>query len=178
MIPRLLAAAFLAWAVGFMVFGAMLPQPAGDVKADAIVVPTGAAGRIERGLELLRDKQADSMLISGVDPEVKPEEFRAEYEVSKQLHDCCITLGYRAADTRGNGIEAGDWLAEREAKTVRLVTSNWHMQRAAYELDWHANPDLLIIEDAVPSRLGAGGLLWEYNKLLYSIVRHWVDDGF
>lgn len=177
MIIRLIAIAFLAWAVGFLAFGAMLPEPAGKMKADAIVVPTGAAGRIERGLEVLRDGQAKEMLISGVDPEVKPGEFRAEYEVSERLLDCCITLGYRAADTRGNGIEASDWLAEREAKTVRLVTSNWHMQRAAYELDWHANPELTIIEDAVPSRLGIGSLLWEYNKLLFSFARHLTDEA-
>lgn len=178
MIVRLIAVAFLAWALGFLAFAAMLPQPAGDAKADAIVVPTGAAGRIERGLEVLREGHAKQMLISGVDPEVKPGEFLAEYEVSQRLLDCCITLGYRAADTRGNGIEAGDWLAEREAKTVRLVTSNWHMQRAAYELDWHANPELTIIQDGVPSRLGIGGLLWEYNKLIYSYIRHLIDSGY
>ncbi len=176
MILRLIAVGFLAWALGFIAFGAMLPQPAGAAKADAIVVPTGAAGRIERGLEMLRDGQADAMLITGVDPEVKPAEFRAEYEVSVKLLNCCITLGYRAEDTRGNGVEAGEWLKERDAKTVRLVTSNWHMQRAAFELGWHADPNLIIIEDAVPSRLGVGGLLWEYNKLLFAWMRHWIDE--
>lgn len=176
MIVRLIAAAFLAWALGFIAFGAMLPQPAGASRADAIVVPTGAAGRIERGLEMLRDGQADAMLITGVDPDVKPGEFRAEYEVAERLLNCCITLGYSAADTRGNGIEAGEWLRERNATTVRLVTSNWHMQRAAYELSWRSDPSLTIIEDAVPSRLGIGGLLWEYNKLLFAWGRHWIDE--
>ena len=177
LILRLMAAAFLAWAVGFLMFGAMLPKPAGKQQADAIVVPTGAAGRIARGLEVLKAGRARAMLVTGVDPDVKPGEFRAEYDVSRGLLECCITLGYRASTTRGNGIEAGDWLKEREAKTVRLVTSNWHMQRAANELRWNGDADLVIIEDAVPSKLGLGDLMWEYNKLLLSVGRHWIDDG-
>ena len=34
--------------------GTALPQPSGTIRTDAVIVPTGAAGRIERGLQILR----------------------------------------------------------------------------------------------------------------------------
>ncbi|HSM53543.1 MAG TPA: YdcF family protein, partial [Erythrobacter sp.] len=66
MILRLFSAIFLAWAFGFVWFFATLPAPAGDIKTDAVIVPTGAAGRIQRGLEVLDNGWADRMLVSGV----------------------------------------------------------------------------------------------------------------
>ena len=83
MILRLLSAVFLAWAFGFVWFFATLPAPAGDIKTDAVIVPTGAAGRIQRGLEVLDKGWAERMLVSGVDLEVRPDEFAAEFDVSR-----------------------------------------------------------------------------------------------
>ncbi|MEY4672029.1 MAG: hypothetical protein RLZZ415_1908, partial [Pseudomonadota bacterium] len=42
----------LAWALGFVLFAVTLPQPAAEEPTDAVVVLTGGAGRIERGLEV------------------------------------------------------------------------------------------------------------------------------
>ncbi|MDD3797975.1 MAG: YdcF family protein, partial [Novosphingobium sp.] len=103
MIRRFLAALFLVWAYGFLWFAVALPQPAGRdaLATDAVVVPTGSGGRIGRGLEVLRAGKAKKMLVTGVDPEVKPREFAAEYKVESRLMRCCITLGSDAVDTRG-----------------------------------------------------------------------------
>ena len=71
MIRRLISLLFLAWAIGFLWFVAALPRPAEDsIKTDAVIVPTGGAGRIARGLEVLDKGLAEKMLVSGVDPEV------------------------------------------------------------------------------------------------------------
>jgi hypothetical protein len=69
-----------------------------------VVVPTGGQGRIDRGLVLLRAGEARQLLVTGVDPHVKPAEFAAEYGVEQQLMDCCVTLGQAALDTKGNAL--------------------------------------------------------------------------
>ena len=71
----------LAWALGFVLFAVTLPQPAGEQRTDAVVVLTGGAGRIERGLEVLKRGWARELLVSGVDRSVKPHEFAIEYRV-------------------------------------------------------------------------------------------------
>ena len=79
MIRRILALLLVAWAFGFLWFAMSLPQPAGRDKTDAIVVPTGSGGRIQRGLAMLQAGTAERMLVTGVDANVKPREFAAVF---------------------------------------------------------------------------------------------------
>ena len=81
MIRRILALVIVLWAGGFLWFAMALPQPAAAARTDAIVVPTGSGGRIQRGLALLGEGAARSMLVTGVYEDVKPREFAAEYDV-------------------------------------------------------------------------------------------------
>ncbi|MFA9200346.1 MAG: YdcF family protein [Cypionkella sp.] len=164
------AAAFVAmlYAFGFLWFAAALPQPLGDSRTDAVVVPTGGPGRIGRGLELLADGHAREMLVTGVDREVKPDEFAAEYDVSRATMQCCVTLGFAAVDTRSNAAETAAWVRERRYRSLRLVTTDWHMRRAAAELARALPEDVVIVRDAVPSRPRLRVLFLEYNKLLAS----------
>ena len=85
MIVRILSSVLLAWILGFAWFAILLPQPLSDQKTDAVVVPTGGPLRIDRGLEALRNKWADRMLISGVDRDVRqaPVSFEARVPVDK-----------------------------------------------------------------------------------------------
>ena len=168
MIRRILALVVLVWALGFVWFAAALPQPAGAEKTDAIVVPTGSGGRIARGLEILDTGAAQKMLVSGVDPQVKPVEFQAEYEVSDAQMDCCITLGFAAVDTRGNALETAQWMAGNSYTSLRLVTADWHMRRAAHELGQQMPDDIVIVRDAVRSEVSLRTLFGEYHKLLIS----------
>lgn len=165
-VSRLLGFVLLAWALGFMLFAVTLPQPAGEQQTDAVVVLTGGSGRIERGLEALKRGWADRLLVSGVDRSVKPYEFAIEYRVRASRMACCVTLGYQAIDTRSNAAETAEWLRRERVKSVRLVTSDWHMRRARLELDRTAPQQVTIIADAVPTRPSLSALLREYNKLL------------
>lgn len=160
----------LVWVLGFLWFAVTLPQPAGEVSADAVIVPTGGAGRIAQGLQVLEDGQAKTMLVTGVDPEVTPEEFAAEFEVPDAQMACCVTLGYVAVDTRGNASETADWVEERQVKSLRLVTTDWHMRRAAAELDRTLPSDVKVVRDAVPSEPSMASLFLEYHKLLASRI--------
>lgn len=169
MIRRLVSVLFLAWAIGFLWFVVALPHAAdGAEKTDAVIVPTGGAGRIPRGLEVLDQGLAGKMLVSGVDPEVKPGEFAAEFGVGPEQMACCVTLGYSAVDTRSNAAETAKWVAQNEVRSLRLVTTDWHMRRTAGELDRTLPAHVTVIRDAVPSEPSLGTLFLEYHKLLAS----------
>ncbi len=176
MILRLAAFLAILYALGFLWFAAALPQPAGAVRTDAIVVPTGGAGRIDRGLELLARGQARELLVTGVDREVKPREFAAEYKVSPKTMACCVTLGFAAVDTRSNAAETAAWVRHHKIGSIRLVTTDWHMRRAAGELNLALPDDVKVVRDAVPSRPRLGILFLEYNKLIASTLARLLPD--
>jgi uncharacterized SAM-binding protein YcdF (DUF218 family) len=167
-IRRVLSAAFLLWALGFFWFAVSLPQPAEPVETDVVIVPTGGPGRIPQGLAVLDQGLAPKMLVSGVDREVKPEEFAVEFEVSDELMQCCVTLGFAAVDTRSNAAEIAQWVRENEVSSLRLVTTDWHMRRAANELARALPDNVVVVRDAVPSNPSFGSLFLEYHKLLAS----------
>ncbi len=170
MIGRIASAAVILWALGFLWFAVALPGPGADGHTDAVIVPTGGAGRIERGIEVLREGQAEALLVTGVDPEVKPHEFAVQFNVPAKLMECCISLGFAAVDTRSNAAETARWVESRGVNSLRLVTTDWHMRRAAGELA-RVLPDGVTVEwDAVPSRPSFDDLFLEYHKLLASTV--------
>lgn len=166
MIVRALAVLLLGWMLGFAWFALLLPQPLDGRTTDAIVVLTGGAGRMDRALELMEDGAARRMLVSGVERTVRPHELAERYHVEERLFSCCITLGREAIDTRSNGIETARWLDRRGYDTVRLVTSDWHMRRAAFELRQALPRDVVLFYDAVPGHASLSMLWREYNKYL------------
>lgn len=167
MIRRALAAIVLLWALGFVWFAIALPQPLGERRVtDAVIVLTGGAGRIPRGLEVLEQGLARQLLVTGVDPEVKPEEFAAEFGVPQARMACCVTLGATAVDTRGNAAETAAWMKQRRITSLRLVTTDWHMRRAAAEFDRALPEGIEVVRDAVPSHPDLETLFLEYHKLL------------
>jgi uncharacterized SAM-binding protein YcdF (DUF218 family) len=173
-IRRFLSLLLVAWVFGFLWFAVALPQPAGDEKTDAIVVPTGGGGRIERGLSLLGERAAGRMLVTGVDVDVRPGEFAAQYTVVPALMSCCVTLGYDALDTRGNARETATWVEDREVRSIRLVTSDWHMRRAALELSRSLPAGVAVVRDAVRTEPSLWILFLEYHKLIAT----WLVQAF
>ncbi len=165
-----LAGLVLVWALGFLWFAVTLPQPADGEATDAVIVPTGGAGRIAHGLTVLDQGLAQKMLVTGVDPEVKPAEFAAQFEVDEQVLDCCVTLGFAAVDTRGNAAETAEWVEANAITSLRLVTTDWHMRRAANELDRTLPSGVKVVRDAVPSEPSLASLFLEYHKLLASWI--------
>ncbi len=171
---RLIALVALAYLLGFAVFMTTLGGPAGPERTDAIVVLTGGAGRVARGLTLMEAGAARRMLVSGADSTVRPNELAAEYRVPRRLFACCIDLGYEAVDTRSNAEETARWLADHRYRTVRLITTEWHMPRARMELAHALTTDVDVLGDAVRSDPPFGMLVREYNKYLVRRVALWV----
>ena len=176
MIRRLLAALAIAWFCGFLWFATTLPGPARDVVTEAVIVPTGAAGRIERGLEVLAAQNADAILVTGVDPDVTENEFAAQFDVPATVMECCLTMGFFAVDTRTNATETADWLARNDVQSIRLVTSDWHMRRAVHELRRTIPASITVVQDSVVSEPSLRILFLEYHKLLASRISSiWRD---
>jgi uncharacterized SAM-binding protein YcdF (DUF218 family) len=170
MVKRLASLLILAWALGFLGFAIALPQPASAKKTDAVIALTGGEGRIARGLEVLDKGWSGHLLVSGVDPEVKPREFAAHYRVSAALMECCITLDFKSVDTRSNAREVSRWVAAHEYKSIRLITTDWHMRRAAFELGRAMPQGVIVTPDAVASYPSLETLFREYHKLLARFV--------
>ena len=177
MIARLVSLLVIAWALGFAAFGVSLPGPLEGATTDAIVVPTGGAGRIDRGLELMAARQAKRMLVTGVGSGVRPRDLAATYRKSARLFRCCVDLGTDAVDTRSNAEETARWLRGHRYRTVRLVTADWHLPRARMELAAVMGRDAVILGDGVPGEPRVGTLVNEYNKLLLRWVALRVGIG-
>ncbi|MEP3049858.1 MAG: YdcF family protein [Erythrobacter sp.] len=180
MMRRVISAIFLIWALGFLVFAVTLPPPAATsgetaIETDAVIVPTGGAGRIARGLDVLDAGAAGRMLVTGVDREVTPEEFAIEFEVNEARMECCVTLGFAAVDTRSNAAETAQWVEANNIASLRLVTTDWHMRRAASELGRVLPVGVTVIHDGVASEPSVSSLFLEYHKLLASWLAAIVD---
>ncbi len=166
----------ILWAIGYLWFAlsvstAAVP-PAGQ-KTDAIVVLTGGPGRVEAGMTLLRGGAAPKLFISGVNKDVKVHELLRGEEAN-----AAITLGYEAIDTKGNADETTPWVRDNKVKSLRLVTSSYHVPRSLLEIRRQL-PDVTII--AHPVKTGdeydiTAKKYWaltfeEYNKTLATWIR-------
>jgi uncharacterized SAM-binding protein YcdF (DUF218 family) len=129
----------LIWASGLFAFAERVrrstpaPEPAA---ADGIVALTGAGSneRIAAGMRLLEAGRADRMLISGVNREASREDIRNVSRAVRLLYDCCVDLGFEAADTFGNARETAEWVRARRYDSLIVVTADYHMPRAMLEL--------------------------------------------
>ncbi len=166
MIRRILAMVLIVWLSGQVWFAVTLPGRSDVAKTDGIVVLTGGKGRFQRGLELLEAGRAKRLLVSGVHPMVKQREFIAAQHAPLKLLKCCIDLGREAIDTVSNAQETANWVRENDYKTIRLVTTDWHMRRAKFEIERALGPDIQVVPDGVRSRPGFVTLFMEYHKYL------------
>ena len=140
--------------LGFVAFTTQIAgrEPAGVKPADAIVVLTGGPSRIIDAVSLLNEGLGQRLLITGVDPATSSDEMRRALPDGERLMDCCIDLGHKALNTRGNALEAAEWTRERRFRSLVVVTSSWHMPRAMMELS-RALPDVeLVAYPVVTSR--------------------------
>jgi uncharacterized SAM-binding protein YcdF (DUF218 family) len=176
-IARLFALTLLGYAVGFILFAVTLGKPASPdaEKTDAVVVITGGSGRIEHGIAVLERGQAKRLLVAGADPSVTKRDLVRRLGGKQRLLRCCVDLGSESVDTRSNAEEAQRWLARRKFKSVRLITSDWHMRRARYEFRKVLGGKYALVTDAVRSEPTFLTLFGEYNKYVLRRVAVWLD---
>lgn len=177
MIARLLAFVAILYVLGFAFFAVTLGGPASDdtPKVDAIVVITGGKGRIEHAARLLAQGEGKRLLIAGADPSVRKADLVHRLGGKRKLFDCCVDLGSESVDTRSNAEEAKRWMDRHRFKSLRLVTSDWHMRRARYEFNRRFDRETRIVPDGVKTEPSFMTLFAEYNKYLLRRVGVWFD---
>ena len=104
----------------------------------------------------------------------------------RRIYDCCVDLGFTAADTLGNARETADWARAMRFHRLTIVTSDYHMPRAMLELRAVLRPpDFALQTYAVPtpalkphawwrSARGARLMVVEYCKYLAILGREAV----
>lgn len=199
----LLAALALLWLGGALVYIDQvehLPAPSAQ-RTDAIVVLTGGTARLATALRLLNDDKAERLLVSGVGATVTkasllqallptmPDAAQASTGWQgidlQMLFECCVDLGFEAADTAGNALETAGWLNAHDYKSIRLVTANYHMPRSLVEFSRRlpgitivphpVQPDAMRVADWWQRRQAAGFLLGEYTKYGVALIRARLD---
>lgn len=148
---------------------------------DAIVVLTGGNERVQTALNLLKEKYADHLLISGVNKAVQLSDLTGTLSEDMVKN---VQLGYRAKDTQGNAMEIAEWVSQNDIHSVLMVTSFYHMPRSLFEV-LHYQPDLKIVALPVfPKSFGdsvdwirtryAWLLFVEYHKFIFAHLRYLV----
>jgi uncharacterized SAM-binding protein YcdF (DUF218 family) len=177
MISRFLSLILLLYLIGFVVFAFTLGKPAQarTPVSDAAVVLTGGSGRIEHGADVLREGRVKRLLIAGADPSVTKADLAARLKVDGKLIKCCVDLGSESVDTRTNAEEAHRWLDQHNFRSLRLITSDWHMRRARYEFEKELGSKYKVVTDAVRSEPSFLTLFGEYNKYVLRRIAVWAD---
>jgi uncharacterized SAM-binding protein YcdF (DUF218 family) len=177
MIWRLGSLILLVYVLAFVLFAFTLGKPAKSnaPATDAAVVLTGGPGRIEHAIDVLKDRKAQRLLVAGVDPSVTKPDLARRIPGARKLLACCVDLGSESVDTRSNAEEAGRWLARRNYKSLRLITSDWHMRRARYEFEKVLGNKYKLTTDAVRTEPSLITLFGEYNKYLLRRLAVWAD---
>lgn len=171
----------LLWFLGGLWFAAavVVAKPEKDiVRTDAIIVLTGGDKRVNTGLDLLAAGKADYLFISGVNDKVKPVDLVALWKGNHDKVLPKIRLGYVADSTATNATESKDWIREKNIRSIRLVTSNYHMARSMLMFR-HAVPDVIIYKHPVAPdgfEPWTSSQFWpltfsEYNKWLATWLR-------
>ena len=181
-LARFVAAIILLWLAGFAWFvgSSYLMRPDPSSVTDAIVVVTGGRQRLEAGLELLAAGKAKKLFISGVNQHVDRDELLHSLRPLPENAACCIILGHDAVDTFGNARETAEWMHGEGYRSLRLVTSWYHMRRSLLEFGRvmplvHMIPHPVYAHRVDPQRWwnwhGAPLLvLGEYDKYLVTLA--------
>ena len=134
------------WLGGLVLFVVSSLSIRGDLSTptDAIVVLTGGRLRLEAGLQLLAAGRAKKLFVSGVNQRVDRGELLRTLGPIGRHPACCIVLGHEADNTLGNARETANWMQEEGYRSLRLVTSWYHMRRGLLEFG-RAMPQVTII---------------------------------
>ena len=177
---------FLIWLGGFIIFQQYIRKRPIDstTKTDAIVVLTGGKNRIAEAVKLYNNGLADMLFISGVEPHVNFGSLEKQNKIQIMRQKDHVILGKEATNTIENAIEVSEIIRRNNLKSIRLVTSYYHMPRSLNELK-ALNPDVEVIEHPVYSK-NVSKRWWkrpksfcliasEYHKFIYVYLKNLIS---
>lgn len=169
------------WLGGFFFFAYKINHyPTDNTHTEAIVVLTGGRNRIAEAISLFNSGLADKLFISGVSKSVNITEIENKTGV-KLLMPEKAELGYKAQNTVGNASEVKEWIKTNQIKSVRLVTSNYHLPRSMAELSTYHLPLKVIAHPVYSEKISKNWwqtwgtlkfIFAEYNKYVYVCLRN------
>jgi uncharacterized SAM-binding protein YcdF (DUF218 family) len=181
-----LGLAVLLLGADFFVFVHRMPvtEAAPTRNADGIVALTGGPFRINDALDLLAAGRGKRLLISGVNPVTRPGEISRLVPEHQRWFACCVDIDHSATNTIGNAVETRRWVKARGFQSLIVVTANFHMPRAMFELS-HELPDVVLVPYGVVSDKVHVEAWWEnpetarllfleYLKYIVARVRLWL----
>lgn len=139
------------------------------VQSDAIMVLAGGRGRVEEGVRLFREGKGAKLFLVGVDPSVRKSDlYRPKPgDPSPDL----VILEKASRNTLENAIYARELLAGHDdVRSVLLITSRYHLKRAAILLR-HALPRDVLIHPYPVDSANVKEQWWQHEgsfKLLFS----------
>lgn len=138
------------------------------VQSDAIMVLAGGRGRVEEGVRLFRQGKGKYLFLVGVDPSVRKSDLYRPKPGDPSSED--VILEKSSRNTLENAIYARDLLAGYEVRSVQLITSRYHLKRAAILLRNALPKDVAIYPYPVDS-VNVKEQWWQHEgsfRLLFS----------
>ncbi len=121
----------------FIFFGIVASQKLENPQgvSDLAVVLTGGTGRVEAGFDLIVNNHARQLFISGVHPDTTLAKLLDLWDAPQAQKDiilkhCCVAIGHMADSTENNAAETALWIQGKNIRSIRIVTSSYHMPRA------------------------------------------------
>lgn len=150
---------------------AVTPDP--PLNAQAVTALTGGSdNRIITAIQLA-DSLDLPLLISGVNIDTTPADIARVTNTPLDRIECCVTLGRAAATTEGNGMEVADWARRNKVTRLIVVTSEYHMDRALFELK-RSMPEGIFIPHAVMTTKVPPGEWYKDPATARLLIEEWI----
>ncbi|MBT1071078.1 YdcF family protein [Pelotalea chapellei] len=121
-----------------------------EVKADAIVVLAGGKGRVEEGVRLYREGKAAWLFLIGVDPSVRRSDLYRPRQGDPSSEG--VILEKNSRNTLENAIYGRDVIVQKNIRSIKLITSRYHMKRASILLRNALPKDIAIYPHPVDTK--------------------------
>ena len=183
-IITILCSLLVFWLIGLGIFNYCINHIKVDeaTKTDAIVVLTGGRHRLFVAIQLLNKGLSDKLFISGVQKGTSLRDLEAKNDI-KIANTKDIVLDRIATNTFENARETSSWIAKQDIKSIRLVTSNYHLFRSLVEFRrWNKDVNI-ILHPVFSEKIKMSWwksfdsfyfLAEEYNKFLFAWLRSFV----
>jgi preprotein translocase subunit SecA len=152
----------LIWFSGLLAFAGRVQNSAprrAPAVAQGIVALTGAnsSERISAAMGLLEDGYGRRVLVSGVDPIASRADIRRVSKAVRRLYDCCVDLGFTAADTVGNARETAAWAQAMRYEKLIVVTADYLLESGGLHIIGTERHESRRIDNQLRGRAGRQG---------------------
>ncbi|WP_276353935.1 YdcF family protein [Cohnella caldifontis] len=118
----------------FYFFGRFLVVNETPRKSDAIILLSGGAGRLEKGVELLNEGYAGRMIVTKTDGR-GPGEIRMRAILRAGVPADSVIPDYDATSTYTNAVNSRRIMERNGFASALVVSSTYHMRRVQYIFD-------------------------------------------